>query len=65
MTHKCIGLVLASEQTYPGASLGIIHQIQEYARYTHSDLPASSGASGTGAVRSPRVPPEPSRRPSG
>lgn len=38
MSRKRIGLVLASEETYPGASLGIIHQIQEYARYTHSDL---------------------------
>ena len=38
MTRKRIGLVLASEETYPGASLGIIHQIQEYARYTHSEF---------------------------
>jgi multimeric flavodoxin WrbA len=38
MMRKRIGLVLASEETYPGASLGIIHQIQEYARYTHSEF---------------------------
>jgi multimeric flavodoxin WrbA len=38
MSRKRIGLVLASEETYPGASLGIIHQIQEYSRYTHSEL---------------------------
>lgn len=38
MTGKRIGLVLASEETYPGASLGIVHQIQEYCRYTHSDF---------------------------
>jgi multimeric flavodoxin WrbA len=38
MSRKRIGLVLASEETYPGASLGIIHQIQEYARYTHSNF---------------------------
>ncbi len=38
MAHKRIGLALASEETYPGASLGIVHQIQEYARYTHSDF---------------------------
>jgi multimeric flavodoxin WrbA len=38
MTGKRIGLVLASEETYPGASLGIVHQIQEYARYTHSEF---------------------------
>lgn len=38
MAGKRIGLVLASEETYPGAALGIVHQIQEYARYTHSDF---------------------------
>lgn len=38
MSHKRIGLALASEETYPGASLGIVHQIQEYARYTHSEF---------------------------
>lgn len=38
MSHKRIGLVLASEETYPGASLGIVHQIQEYTRYTHSEF---------------------------
>lgn len=38
MSGKRIGLTLASEETYPGASLGIVHQIQEYARYTHSEF---------------------------
>jgi len=38
MMHKRIGLVLASEETYPGASLGIVHQIQEYSRYTNSEF---------------------------
>jgi multimeric flavodoxin WrbA len=38
MTRKRIGVVLASEETYPGAWLGIVHQMQEYARYTHSEL---------------------------
>jgi len=38
MTGKRLGLVLAAEETYPGASLGIVHQLQEYARYTHSEL---------------------------
>jgi multimeric flavodoxin WrbA len=38
MTGKKIGLVMASEETYPGASLGILHQIQEYSRYTHSEF---------------------------
>ncbi|MEM9018327.1 MAG: flavodoxin family protein [Verrucomicrobiota bacterium] len=38
MKHKRIGLVLTSEETYPGVALGPIHQIQEYSRYTHSEL---------------------------
>jgi multimeric flavodoxin WrbA len=38
MSRKRIGLVLASEETYPGACLGIVHQIQEYSRYTHSEF---------------------------
>src|SRR3546814_18326796 len=31
-------LVLASEETYPGVALGIVHQIQEFSRYTNSDF---------------------------
>ncbi|MCC3375293.1 flavodoxin family protein [Cohnella sp. REN36] len=38
MTGKRIGLALASEETYPGAALGIVHQVQEYARYTRSSF---------------------------
>lgn len=38
MLHKRIGLVLASEETYPGVTLGIVHQLQEYSRYTHSEF---------------------------
>ncbi|WP_394826593.1 flavodoxin family protein [Pendulispora albinea] len=38
MARKRIGLVLASEETYPGAELGIVHQIQEFSRYTRSDF---------------------------
>lgn len=38
MSRKRIGLVLASEETYPGVSLGIVHQIQEFSRYTHSEF---------------------------
>ncbi|PTM59297.1 flavodoxin family protein [Desmospora activa] len=38
MSNKRIGLVLSSEETYPGASLGIIHQLQEYSRYTYSQF---------------------------
>ena len=30
MSRKRIGLVLASEETYPGLSLGIVHQVQEF-----------------------------------
>lgn len=36
MSGKRIGLAVASEETYPGAALGIVHQIQEFSRYTHS-----------------------------
>jgi multimeric flavodoxin WrbA len=32
---KRLALMLASEESYPGAPLGVIHEIQEYARYTH------------------------------
>jgi multimeric flavodoxin WrbA len=38
MSGKKISLVLAGEETYPGASLGIVHQIQEFARYCHGDF---------------------------
>jgi multimeric flavodoxin WrbA len=38
MSRKRIGLALSSEETYPGAALGIVHQIQEFARYTHSEF---------------------------
>jgi len=38
MTGKRLGLAVASEETYPGAALGIVHQVQEYARYTRSDF---------------------------
>jgi multimeric flavodoxin WrbA len=38
MSRKRIGVVLVSEETYPGATLGIVHQMQEFARYTHSEL---------------------------
>jgi multimeric flavodoxin WrbA len=38
LTGKRLALVIASEETYPGAPLGVVHEIQEYARYTHSPL---------------------------
>jgi multimeric flavodoxin WrbA len=38
MSCKRIGLVLVSEETYPSATLGVIHQIQEFSRYTHAQF---------------------------
>ncbi|CAI2046421.1 flavodoxin family protein [Serratia entomophila] len=38
MRGKRIGLAVASEETYPGSALGIVHQIQEFSRYTHSEF---------------------------
>jgi multimeric flavodoxin WrbA len=38
MQHKRIGLCVASEESYPGVALGIVHQLQEFARYTHSSF---------------------------
>jgi multimeric flavodoxin WrbA len=59
MMHKRIGLILASEETYPGASLGIVHQIQEYARYTKSEFVGvvrGVGNSRSEVVRDPSAP---------
>jgi multimeric flavodoxin WrbA len=33
---KRIGLLLSSEETFPTVSAGIVHQVQEYCRYTRS-----------------------------
>jgi multimeric flavodoxin WrbA len=33
---KRIGLVLSSEETFPTVASGLVHQVQEYARYTRS-----------------------------
>lgn len=38
LTRKRVGLVLSSEETYYGASAGILHQVQEYSRYTNSEF---------------------------
>ncbi|HYG41298.1 MAG TPA: flavodoxin family protein [Bordetella sp.] len=38
MAGKRLGLTLASEENYPGAGMGITHQVQEFARYTHSQF---------------------------
>jgi hypothetical protein len=36
MKGKRIGLLLSSEENYPGVSAGIVHQVQEFSRYTRS-----------------------------
>ncbi|MGH8083089.1 MAG: flavodoxin family protein [Lysobacter sp.] len=36
--RKRVALLTASEEIYPGIALGIVHQLQEYARYTHSQF---------------------------
>ena len=59
MSHKRIGLVLASEETYPGASLGIEHQIQEYSRYTHSEFVGVVRGAGNSRSEVSRDPSEP------
>jgi multimeric flavodoxin WrbA len=38
MQGKTLALLVSSEETYPGAPLGVIHEFQEYARYTNSTL---------------------------
>jgi multimeric flavodoxin WrbA len=38
IVRKRLGLVMSSEETYPGAGMALVHELQEYARYTHSDL---------------------------
>lgn len=36
MMGKRIGLILSSEETFPSVPAGIVHQLQEYSRYTRS-----------------------------
>ena len=38
LTGKRLALLVSSEESYPGAPLGVVHELQEYARYTHSDF---------------------------
>ena len=38
LIDKRMALLVASEESYPGAPLGVIHEIQEYSRYMHSPL---------------------------
>lgn len=49
LVGKKLALVLSSEESYTGASLGVLHEIQEYARYTHS--PFVSSVQGIGNKR--------------
>jgi multimeric flavodoxin WrbA len=60
MSRKRLGLVLSSEETYPGASLGIVHQIQEFARYTHSEFVGVVRGIGNSRSEVSRDPAEPS-----
>lgn len=46
MSGKRLGVALASEESYPGAALGIVHQFQEYARYTRSAYVATVRGTG-------------------
>jgi multimeric flavodoxin WrbA len=59
MSRKRIGLVLASEETYPGASLGIVHQIQEFSCYTHSEFVGVVRGVGNSRARSAVIPAAP------
>jgi multimeric flavodoxin WrbA len=52
MSRKRIGLVLASEETYPGVSLGIVHQIQQFLATRIPSSLASSVASAIAEARS-------------
>jgi len=38
MSHKRVGLIISSEESYPGAPLGLIHSIQEFCRYNQCDF---------------------------
>lgn len=38
LMHKRLALLYSSEESYVGAGLGLLHQIQEYALYTRSEL---------------------------
>jgi multimeric flavodoxin WrbA len=38
LSRKRLALLISSEETYVGASLGVLQEIQEFARYTHSSL---------------------------
>jgi multimeric flavodoxin WrbA len=59
MVGKRIGLILVSEETFPTVSTGIVHQIQEYSRYTRSTFAGvvhGFGNSRTDIARDPSEP---------
>jgi multimeric flavodoxin WrbA len=38
LVDKRLGLLMSGEETYPGAMLGLVHEIQEFSRYMHSSF---------------------------
>jgi len=38
LVGKRLALVMSGEESYPGAMLALVHEIQEFSRYTHSDF---------------------------
>jgi multimeric flavodoxin WrbA len=62
LTGKRLALVLSSEESYPGAPLGVVHEIQEYARYTHSQFVGVVQGIGNKRGDVHRDPSEPLRR---
>ncbi len=38
LVGKRHALLMSGEESYPGAMLALVHELQEYSRYTHSDL---------------------------
>lgn len=62
---KRIGLLVSSEETYPSASLGLVHQVQEIVRYQRQDLVGvvrGLGNSRGEVARDPGQPVEQARR---
>lgn len=62
MTGKRLGLLLSSEETFPGVGAGIVHQMQEYARYTNSTFVGTVHAYGNARGDIARDPGQPLQR---
>lgn len=65
MTGKRVGLLLSSEEAYPDVSGAIVHQVQEYCRYTRSPFVGVVHGYGNGRgeiVRDPQDPVTQARR---